>query len=184
MTKFPMLKVESDRLVPINWSDYAFIISSNLNLTRKWAITRNLLELARLLSNPSECRAFERLWQGLEPDEIIVRQQMFAMQTIASTMELTENFAAMCFAYAEALKNGPKFLPLLLRDFGHLKGKHYHNSGVELTLGSAKELFDEMLKSEDVLQEYLACQDEPVDVLRKKRSIIKELVNFRKKYEV
>ena len=66
MTGFPLLKVKSDRLVPIDWDDYAYLISLGLNLSPKWIIARNLLELVRLHSNPSECPAFERLWEGVD----------------------------------------------------------------------------------------------------------------------
>jgi len=109
---------------------------------------------------------------------------MFAMQCIAATMDLTENFAAMCFAYAEAVKNGAKFLLLLITDFGRLKQKVYENSGIRWSLGSVRALFNEMLKSEDILREYLACQDEPLDTVRKKRNVIRKIVEFRNKYEI
>jgi len=180
-----MLKIESDRLVPVDWDDYAYKISRVFNLALKWIVARNLLELTRLLSNPSECHTFARLWYGVKPEDMVVRQQMFAMQIIAATMDLTENFAAMCFAYSESVKNGVKFLPLLLRDFGiKKKEKQYCNSGINWSLGSAEKLFDGMLNSEDVLREHLACHDEPLDTVEKKYNIIKKIVDFRNKYGI
>jgi len=187
MTPTPpeLFKVESDRPAPIDWTAYSFAISVTFNLRLKWSIARNLLELTRLHSNPADCPPFARLWKDVQPRETIVRQQMFAMQTIAVTMDLTENFAAMCFAYAEAVANGPKFLPLLLRDFGKVKTlrKRYRGSNVNSDLGAATVLFEEMLNSGDVLKKYLACQEEPNHTVLAKRKVISEIVKFRNKYE-
>lgn len=78
-----MLKIELDRLVPVDWNDYAKQISLVFNLGLKWIVARNLLELVRLLSDPSGCPTFARLWAEVDRDGMVVRQQMFAMQTIA-----------------------------------------------------------------------------------------------------
>ncbi|MCP8323936.1 MAG: hypothetical protein L6N96_07165 [Candidatus Methylarchaceae archaeon HK02M2] len=180
-----MLKIESDRLVPVDWDYYTKEISRGFNLTLKWIVARNLLELTRLLTNPSDCPTFARLWYGVKAEDMVVRQQMFAMQTIASTIELTENFAAMCFAYAEAVKNGAKFLPLLLRDFGNKKkAKQYRGTSINWSFGTANKLFNEMLKSGNALRKYLACQDESLGALGFKRNVIKKIVEFREKYGI
>ena len=180
-----ILVVKGDKLVPVSWEGYACILSRVLNLNLKWVIVRNLVELVQLYRDPSNCQTFSNLWAGVKESDIVVRQQMFSMQAIAATVDLTENFAAMCFTYAESLQNGVKYLPLLLRDFGS-KDKmkeRYSDSKINYRLGNATQLFDAMLDSEKQLTNYLACSDEPTSTIANKRKTVSEIRKFRRKYQ-
>lgn len=179
-----LFKIEGDKPAPLDWNQYSRGISDSFNLGLKWSVARNLLELVRLHSNPADCSTFARLWKGVRPGDMVVRQQMFAMQAIAVTMDLTENFAAMCFAYAEAVSNGPKFFPLLLRDFGNLKKKHYGNTGVNVSLGTAKAFYSGLLRDSVMLRKYLASPKDPTNLLLHKRQVVSEIVRFRTNYEL
>jgi hypothetical protein len=155
-----------------------------VNLNLKWGLIRDLVELSKLRSQASQCESFSKLWYGIPNEDVVVHQQMTAMQAISMTVELTENFAAMCFAYAEAVKHGPQFLPLLLRDFGDLKKKRYQGAKINFLLANADSLFAAMMTSGDILSEYLACKDQPVPAKVHNARVISNIIEFRRKYYV
>jgi len=179
----PIFGVKNDAFIPQTWTHYAKIISLSFNLFLKWFIIRNLIELMKLYSDPSECETFSKLWVGVPKSDYIVRQQMLAMQAISSTMELTENFADMCFAYAEAVRCGTKFFPLLIRDFGHQgKMNRYRGTKVRISLGSTDRLYKAMFENGEILKEYLACKEDPTRTISDKRRVISNIRKFRLKY--
>jgi hypothetical protein len=124
--------IRSGKLDPIEWANYARMVSQSSTPLFKYRIAFNLIVLAKLHGNPKSCPPLEKLWGQYDKQEIVGSQQMFAMQSIATTFELTENLAAMCFAYAEAIEHGTKFFPLLLRDFGMSKAIYkYRHLGID-----------------------------------------------------
>jgi len=180
-SEIPIFKIENDEIVPIEWNDYAYTISISCNLSLKWIIARNLLELTRLLTAPSECQSFEKLWKGLDNAQMLTRKQLFTMQTIAVTVELTENFAAMCFAYAESVQHGIKYLPLLLRDFGQIRtlNEKYKGTNINTSMGNATEFFNGINNSILSLRKYLPS---PKVSEKNRKAVITHIIDFRKKY--
>lgn len=167
---------------PIEWHEYAKMVSGATSPLYKYRIAKNLIVLAQLHSKPPP--PFDKLWSEYNKDEIMGSQQMFALQSIATTFELTENFAAMCFAYAEAIKYGKKFYPLLLRDFGFMSElKNYRQLEIDVDLGSANALFQEIKDNHDAARKYLGLLTVPRKEVEKQQKIISILAAFRDKYD-
>src|SRR5438445_13455066 len=85
--------VKDERVVPIDWNEYARISSLGFNLLPKWNVAAALLFLAvdyGKMPDPS----LEKLWTHLKADDMPAHRQIFAMESVSTTMALIENFCA------------------------------------------------------------------------------------------
>jgi hypothetical protein len=175
-----MFHVKDERVVPVDWTEYARISSVGFNLLPKWNVAAALLFLAvnyGKIQDPS----LEKLWKGINADDIPAHKQIFAMECISTTMELIENFCAMCYAYAGALDNGPRYFPLLLRDFGKITQVRYPKAKLRLELDGVENFLHGVSESSENLVKYLACAGRPSSVISEARRNLLILKRFSEK---
>jgi hypothetical protein len=175
--------VTNGKTDPVSWDEYARVTSVGFNLYPKWSVAAALLILAREYGQISH-KSFQVLWKGLTADDIAIHRQVFAMQCISTTMELIENVCAMCYAYGEAARNGPRFFPLLLRDFGKVTPKSYPNAHLSFQMDGVNNFLKGVSESPDHLREYLACRNQPSQVASERLKTIHSLRRFRLDNEI
>ncbi len=175
--------IRQGRVTPIEWEEYAKNVSRAATPLFKYRIAVNLMMLAKIHENPESYPALAKRWGAYNQSEISGSMQMFALQSTAIIFELTENLAAMCFAYAEAVEHGSKFFPLLLRDFGDSKAvPKYRQSGIDVERWSAKTLFQDVSKLDDVARKYLALLKAPRREVEEQQKSISQVIAFRSSY--
>jgi len=156
--------VKDERVVPIDWREYSRLTSLAFNLLPKWNVAAALLFLATDYGKIQNAK-LEKLWDGLKPEDMPAHRQVFAMECISTTMELIENFCAMCYAYVGAIENSPRYFPLLLRDFGRVSQKRYPQGTLQFELGNVEGFLDGVVNSPDNLKKYLSCKSQPSTVV-------------------
>ncbi|MCS4537883.1 MAG: hypothetical protein HYY67_03370 [Thaumarchaeota archaeon] len=147
------------------------------DIRQKVFIARALTKLAKMSPSIKNCPPFETLWGSVAVKGADTIRQMISMQAIAVTMETIENFAAMCFAYGEALDHGRRFFPLILRDFGKMR-KKYADTPIATDLGDTQTLLRKMCSDGNVLKQYLGLQGAKSDEVSEKRAIIETFLTF------
>ena len=170
--------VKDERVVPIDWNEYARISSLGFNLLAKWNVAGVLLHLAVDYGKVQD-PFFEKLWKHLNADDIPTHKQIFAMESVSTTMELIENFCAMCYAYAGALDNEPRYFPLLLRDFGKITPKRYPSAKMRFELDGVDNFLAGVAESSENLTKYLAGKGQSSTIISERLRNLLVLKRFR-----
>jgi hypothetical protein len=139
---------------PCSWELYAKFISAFSHVNRKYSVMALLNSTIEWLKD-RKSTACPAIWSNLPedkftPEQIMDLKSILAIQILSLATELTENLAAVCYAYAEAVDHGHKYFPLLLRDFGlrkdKWKRKGYDHDNISLDGATAKTFYDDVKK--------------------------------------
>ena len=147
---------------PRSWELYAKFLSAFSHVNRKYNVMALLNSNIEWLKN-RKSTACPAIWSILPedkftPQQIMDMKSILAIQILSLATELTENLAAVCYAYAEAVDHGHKYFPLLLRDFGLGRDKWrrrgYDHDNISLD-GATTNAFYEDVQKPDRLKRYL-----------------------------
>ena len=129
--------------IPWSWDEYAEFISGAMQIVGKFNIMALLNTNMAWIMDSTECPG---IWKVIDrkkfsDDGLYDLKSIISIQILSLAYELTENFAAICFAYAEAVDHGAKFFPLLIRDFGmplsELKKRGCDKHGIDIGRANA-----------------------------------------------
>jgi len=163
-------------MIPMPWDEYARISSISFNLLTKWNVAASLVYLVRDYGKSPH--PFQAIWEHLKPEEISAFRQIASMESISTTMELIENFCAMCYSYVGALDNEPKYFPLLLRDFGRVTKGRYPNAKLNFGLNGVDSFLKGVAGDGDLLRKYLACENLSPDIASNRHKDLMILKRF------
>lgn len=110
---------------------------------------------------------------------------MLAMQILSLAYELTENLAAMCYAYAQAKNHGFVYFPLLLRDFGISPSRlerNYDKNKIDLELANADAIYQVAIDEDGKLMEFFGNVGMSIEVKNQRKNELKKIVEYRGRF--
>ena len=156
-------------------------------INRKYNVMALLKACMDWTLDPSECPG---IWKVLPPkkflpEEILNLKGIVAVQIISLAYELTENLAATCYAYAEAIDHGVQYFPLLIRDFGlprRTLKRNYDANVIDIDHANAHRFYCDVVASPVVFKRYVSnssMTNAEMDAFRNK---LKRLSDFRNRF--
>ena len=144
---------------PCTWAEYAELISYGMYINRKYNVMTLLKACMDWTLDSSECPGIWKILppEKFSPEEILNLKGIVAVQIISLAYELTENLAATCYAYAEAIDHGVQYFPLLIRDFGlpAILKKNYDTKVIDVDHANAHSFYRDVVASPNILKRYV-----------------------------
>ena len=173
---------------PCTWAEYAELISHGMYINRKYNVMALLKACMDWTVDSSGCPGIWKVFppEKFRPEEILNLKSIITVQIISLAYELTENLAAICYAYAEAIDHGVQYFPLLIRDYGLPKPtlkKNYDANIIDVDCASARRFYDDVVANPDVLKRYIgevSIANADLDAFTDK---FRRLLDFRNRFD-
>lgn len=142
------------------WAEYAELISHGIHINFKYNMMALLKACMDWTLDSSECPGILRILppEKFPPEVIRDLKGIVTVQIISLACELTENLAAICYAYAEAIDHGVQYFPLLIRDFG-MPGTTLKNSYdakvIDIGHANAHRFYEDIVTIPNMLKRYV-----------------------------
>lgn len=176
------------RIESCSWEEYAKFISAFMQINQKYNVMALLKANMDWIEYPDRCSGIEVILPASQFSNQSKRdlKSILAIQIFSLAYELTENLAAVCYAYAQAIHHGVVYFALLLRDFGislsRLR-KTYDETTIDLSLANANAIYQVAIKEDQRLIEFFGDATMLDTKKNQRRHALEKIVRYRYRFK-